>query len=110
MKTAIIFVLLLALGAAAYFTKPSEAMFQQYLIAQSTQGDNGVLQAGWDQFQAERYLKHCTFNDHVLWVDVQTDGRTAYSGAFNHWFSRAKVAGDVNNMKQQISGVQIDKK
>lgn len=102
MKSAIIFLLLLALGAAAFFTKPSQADFRQYIVDQKTHADKGILQVGWDQFQADQFVKACTFNDRIFWISVQKDGQTVYTGAFSHWFNHGQVANDVNKAKSTI--------
>jgi hypothetical protein len=105
MKTALIFVLLFALGAAAFFTRPSQSDFKQFITDQKTHGDTGVLKTGWDQFQADRFVKNSTFNDRLLWVDVQLNGKTIYTGAFSHWFNRAQVAAELNGVEQKVDSV-----
>jgi len=107
MKSALIFVLLVALGAGAYMTKPTEADFKQYITDQKTHGDNGVLKATWDQYQADRFVKSCVFNNRIFWLDVQQNGTTVYSGAFNHWFNRAQISADVSGVQQKIDSVKL---
>lgn len=102
MKSAIIFLLLLALGAAAFFTKPSQADFKQYIVNQKTGSDKGLLKVGWDQLQADQFVNSCTFNNRFFWVDVQKDGKTVYTGAFAHWFNHAQVANDVSKVKDDV--------
>lgn len=106
MKSAIIFLLLVALLAAAALSKPSQEDFQRYMTAKSTQGDTNVLKAGWDQYQAESYVKSCTFNNRILWMDVQKDGKTIYTGAFAHWFNRDTVAAEMKNVKDDVKGIK----
>jgi hypothetical protein len=103
MKSAIIFVLLVALVSAAAFTKPSQDDFQRFIVAKSTQGDTGILKTAWDQAQADAFMKQCTFNNRVLWVSVQQNGQTIYTGAFGHWFNRAEVSKDVNKVKDDVN-------
>jgi hypothetical protein len=110
MKSALIFVLAVALGAAAFFTRPSQGDFQRFITDQSTRGDAGVLKTGWDQLKADQFVKNCTFNDRLLWVDVQQNGKTVYSGAFSHWFSRATMAQDVNIIGQKIDSIKLTTK
>ena len=106
MKSAIIFLLLMALLGAAALTKPSEEDFKRFIVAKTTQGDSNILKAGWDQFQADEFVKKCTFNNRILWTSVQQDGKTIYTGAFSHWFNRDEVAKRVNAVKQDVRAMK----
>lgn len=106
MKSAIILLLLLALGAAAFFTKPSQDDFKRYIVAQKTGSDKGILKVGWDQLQADQYVNACTFNNRFFWIDIQKDGKTVYTGAFAHWFNHAQVANDVNKVKDSVHSLE----
>jgi hypothetical protein len=87
MKFMLIIVLLIALAAAAFFTRPSQAAFQDYYVAQATAGDSGLLKTTLDKTVATQYAKNAfTFNDHLLYVTVTKDGATVFTGAFGHWF------------------------
>lgn len=107
MKSFIIVVLFVALLAAAFFTRPTQADFDRYITQQKTAGQTNLIKEGWAQIQANQYVQGCTFNDRLLWVDVQRNGRTIYTGAFGHWFNRAQVAGDVDAAKEKIDSVQL---
>jgi hypothetical protein len=106
MKSAIIFVLLLALLGAAALTRPGEDDFKRFIVAKSTQNDSNILKAGWDQFQADEFVKKCTFNNRILWTSVQQDGKTIYTGAFSHWFNRDEVAKRVKTVKQDVGAIK----
>jgi hypothetical protein len=117
MKSAIIFLLLVALLGAATFTKPSEDDFKRFVVAKATQADSNIIKAGWDQYQADSFVKNCTFNNRILWMNVQQDGKTIYTGAFSHWFNRAdvakqmnKVKGDVEVLKDKVESIKIETK
>lgn len=107
MKTFIILLLSVALLAAAFFTRPSQADFGRYINEQKTAGQSGLLKTTWAQVQADQFVQGCTYNDRFLWVDVQRGGQTIYTGAFGHWFNRASVSADVNAVKQKIDSVQM---
>jgi hypothetical protein len=116
MKSAIIFVLLLALLGGAALSRPTQDSFKQYITAKYTQGDKGLLTTGWDQFRADDFFKSCTFNNWILWTDVQKDGKTIYTGVFSTWFSRADIAKELqkvenaaNSAKQQVDQVKNGK-
>ena len=106
MKSAIIFLLLIALLAAAALTKPSEEDFKRFIVARTTQGDSNILKAGWDQYQSDEFVKKCTFNNRILWLSVQQDGKTIYTGAFSHFFNRDEVAKRVNTVKQDAGAIK----
>jgi len=106
MKSAIIFVLLLALLGAAALTRPREEDFKRFVVAKATQNDSNIIKAGWDQYQADEFIKKCTFNNRFLWTSVQQDGKTIYTGAFSHWFNRAEVAKHVQAMKDDATAVK----
>jgi len=106
MKSAIIFVLFLLLIGAAALTRPGEEDFKRFIVAKSTQNDSNILKAGWDQYQAEDFVKKCTFNNRILWTSVQQDGKTIYTGAFSHWFNRDEVAKRVNAAKQDAEAIK----
>jgi hypothetical protein len=106
MKSFIIIVLLVALGAAAYFTRPSKEQFADYIVQQSTKGDTNVFSAGWDKMRAESFVDGIDFKDRLLWVDVQQNGQTIYTGAFSHWFNRATVQADIDSAKQKAQAVE----
>ena|SRR5690242_20332486 len=106
MKTAIIFLLSVALLAAAFFTKPSEADFKRYIVEKQTQGDSNVLKAGWDQLQAEDFVKECTVSNRILWTDVKKDGKTVYTGAFAHWFNRSQISNDLKKLENKAEKVK----
>ena len=103
MKSAIIFVLLIALVAAAALTKPGEDDFKRFIVGQSTQSDSNILKAGWDQYKADEFIKKCTFNNRILWTTVQQDGKTIYTGAFSHWFNRDEVAKHIQTVEKDAA-------
>ena len=106
MKSTIIFLLTLALLAAAFFTKPSADDFKRYIVQKQTQGDSNVLKAGWDQFQADEFVKECTISNRVLWTDVKKDGKTVYTGAFAHWFNRSEISSDLKKIENKAEKVK----
>ena len=81
MKSFIILVLLAALSAAAFFTRPSEASFRDMMAQKSTSDDTHVLSRFFDQVRGKTLADGCVFNDRLLYVSVQKDGKTAYTGA-----------------------------
>ena len=85
-KSLIILVLAVALSAGAFLSRPKPAEFKPFIkqkIEQDAKSLGGKLMAG---FQVDHYVDSCTINDRLLWVSVQRDGKTVYTGAFNHWW------------------------
>ena len=100
MKSFIILVLLVALGAAAFFTRPSEANFKEFVVQQSTTADrNFFLERPSTRRAPQRFVDGCTFNDRLLWVSVQKDGKTLYTGAFSHWFNNGAFVDGVHQIE-----------
>ena len=91
MKTFLIMILSFALAGGAWLSKPSE----QSLRAMVKQKAEAELKADRTVFDvilkkkdpAEQLLSELRFKDHVLWVTVERDGKTVYTGAFNTWFA-----------------------
>ena len=93
MKTILILVLSAALVASAYFTRPTQADFKEYADKTLFPPSGSVLaQLGRDA-KLQSFLNDCHFKDRYLWVEVEKDGKLAYTGAFSHWFDRTGAAG-----------------
>ena len=101
MKTAIIIVLFVLLLAGAFLSRPSQADFNRYIAEQTTGTDTNFLAVNWDKFQADQFVQRCTFKDRWLWVDVQKDDKTIYTGAFGHWFNHAQIGKNVKAVGQK---------
>jgi hypothetical protein len=92
MKSLIILVLLIALGAAAFFTRPSEADFQGWYRQQAQSKDSGILDSIFNPSSPSTYLKQATYKNYLLFANIEYNGQTQYTGAFSHWFKRAAPA------------------
>lgn len=79
MKTLLILILLAALGGAMAFTRPTEADFKGYLLSKAAQGSEREIVA---------FIGGTQFNNRILWISVEQDGKTLYIGALSHWFAR----------------------
>lgn len=102
MKSLIITVLLAALLAAAFFTRPNQDDFKRYIVNQQTKSDTNIVQKAIDEEIAKKTADGCTFRDRYLWVDVKQDGKTVYTGAFAHWFNRGEVKTQVKTDLQKL--------
>jgi hypothetical protein len=92
MKTAIIILLLGVILGLAYLTRPSQRSFEtalnQQLQDRAATASATLLPGPID---TESLLKDVVYKDRYLWVDVQKDGKTVYTGAFGHWFEWGKI-------------------
>ena len=81
MKTFLILVLSTALTLAAFMTRPGRREFVLYL-ADRDGGHRSSLE------RAIGTSKHMTFNNRLLWTDIERDGEILYTGAFASFFAR----------------------
>lgn len=71
MKNFLIAFLALSVVVAAFLTRPDQEEFDRY-----ADGAGG---------------RDVEFKDYFLWTTVQKDGRTLYTGVFDHWIDNEKV-------------------
>lgn len=90
MKTLLILLLMLALCAAAFFTRPDKEHFVRHLVQVRTAGVTAPEARAAAEAEARAYTERCAFDDRYLWVDVKRDGQVVYSGVFAHWFKRGQ--------------------
>ena len=89
MKTFIILVLLLLLAVGSWLSKPTQADFTKMIhqtMDEKKKTDLIQLILHGGKSNADTFLDSCKFNDHVLWIDVERDGKKIYTGVFSHWF------------------------
>jgi len=92
MKSFIILILSILLAGGAWLSKPSEqsfrAMVNKKLGAQTSGSDAGEYNIvfGKRKDPAEQFLSECKIKDRVLWMNVEKDGKTIYTGVFATWF------------------------
>ena len=81
MKSALIAILMVALLAAAFFTRPGRREFMLHMLDREGWNPSGIE-------RADRAMKDIQIKDRILWVDVEKDGKVVYTGVFAHWFAR----------------------
>jgi hypothetical protein len=107
MKSLLILALTLALIVALFFTRPHKADFEKFardnkLTDTHTTGGPSIAQKINQQLQTfsspvgisfgdptEEFLKKCTYDNYLLWVNVKKDNQVIYTGAIGHWFQRS---------------------
>ena len=90
-KSLIILILFLALAAGAFLSRPKPSEFKPFIKQQMSQSA-GTIERIWTDAKADAFVDDCTISDRYLWVDVKKDGKTIYTGAFNHWFGSTSPA------------------
>ena len=85
-KSLIILVLALALAAGSFLSRPSPDTFKPFIKQKFEQTAAGVIEKTWADVKADNYARNCTISDRYLWLTVQKDGKTVYTGAFSHWW------------------------
>jgi hypothetical protein len=107
MKSLLILLLVFALAAALFLTRPTKADFEAYIRADGVKIVEGKVSGGktvadtiGDKMRtfassggaskspADLYLEQCTYENRVLWTNVRYNGQLAFTGAVGHWFER----------------------
>ncbi len=96
-KTVLILALSVALLASAFFTRPTEADFREYIGGKFGPSKRNALEKIFRKSRSEAFLDDCTFKDRYLWMEVRKDGQTIYTGAFDHWFERDAMTKIIKN-------------
>jgi hypothetical protein len=92
MKSFIILILSILLTAGPWLSKPSEQSFRDMvnkkLGAETSKSAGGEINIvfGKKTDAAEQFLSECKIKDRVLWMTVEKNGKTIYTGAFATWF------------------------
>lgn len=91
MKAFVVLILVAALAGGAVYTRPTRDDFKKSYIASATRGDANFIETAFNKWHANSFLGDCQFEDRLLWIDVQKDGATVFTGVFGHWFRRSSV-------------------
>jgi hypothetical protein len=103
MKSFLIVILSLALTTAAFFTRPTEADFREF-VADRVPKDRRSLAEKLLRFPspADQATKEMVFKDRYLWVQVEDKtGKVLYTGAFSYWLERG---GNLPERRQPKAG------
>jgi hypothetical protein len=99
MKNFLFIMLSLSLAAVAFFTRPTEDDFKSYVSEKADRGAPAEF-LGERPTAEEGAVDGYVFTDRILWVNVQRDGRTLYTGVFDHWFDHKAVAAKINTIER----------
>jgi hypothetical protein len=91
-KSLVILILAIALAAGSFLSRPKPEEFAPYIKQQMSKSASGPIERFLANNNADSYLKSCTVKDRYLWIAVEKDGKTVYTGAFNHWFGNDPVS------------------
>jgi hypothetical protein len=90
MKTLVILILVVVLCGGAFLSRPNQQQFKAYLTNQYAKGSTNPLSQFLSGARADQFIRGSEFKDRLLWVDVQKDGKTVYTGAFSTWFEHGQ--------------------
>src|SRR5438094_525256 len=97
-KSLLISLLVFALAAAFFLTRPTKADFEKYVHDDKVKIVDGKVTGGQTLAQqigdklhtfvadtanksaADLYLEHCTFENRFFWTNVKFDGKPVYTG------------------------------
>jgi hypothetical protein len=107
MKSLLILLLVVALAAALFLTRPTKADFEKYvrddkvkIVDDKVTGGKTIADTIGDKMRtfaadsvnksaADIYLEQCTFENRVFWTNVRRNGQVVYTGAVGQWFERS---------------------
>jgi hypothetical protein len=89
MKTLLIVILALLLCGGAFLSRPNQQQFKAYLTSRYAKGSTNPVSHFLSGAYADQFIRESEFKDRLLWVDVQKDGKTVYTGAFSTWFEHS---------------------
>ena len=91
MRNFLIIVLGLGLAASAFLTRPDREEFRQYITARLGPKSSNPIEGIASQVALKTATDEVQFKDFYLWTVVQRDGRTLYTGLFDHWIDNEQV-------------------
>ena len=107
MKSLLILLLVFALAAALFLTRPTKADFEKYVRDDKVKIVEGKVSGGKtvadtigekmrtfaadtvNKSAADLYLEQCTFENRFFWTNVRYNGKLVFTGAVGHWFERS---------------------
>ncbi len=105
MKSLLILVLALALSGSAFFTRPTEADFHDYVAKELYPPGGNLIDQFTRDAKVKSFLENAHYKDRYLWVEVERDGKIAYTGAFSHWFDRGNLTKKSAVRSGEVPGV-----
>lgn len=91
MKNFLIIIFALGFAAAAFLTRPDREEFERYVRqrhkAQAGNPIDGILK----EVAVRGEVGGVEYKDFYLWTVVRKDGKTLYTGVFDHWIDNDKV-------------------
>lgn len=91
MKNFLIIVLSLGLAMAAFLTRPDREEFERYVRLNHQPQKGNALDGILKEVAVQNDLDKVEFKDFYLWTVVRKDGKTLYTGVFDHWIDNKKL-------------------
>jgi len=101
MKSLLILILFIALVAAAFLSRPSEASFNDKVKKDRESNPSGLVARISSDVSADLYAQSFHYNDHYLWTSMDRGGKAVYVGLFGHWFG-TDVKEDLKEVKDEV--------
>ena len=105
MKSLLLVIVLAALGAGLYISKPTDPKksFADFLEAKSSEtGNTGFLSKQVSQFEAQQVADSCEYHDNFFWINVTQDGKVIYTNVFHRWFNRGDIKASINQAQTKL--------
>lgn len=91
MKNFLILILALGVSAAAFLTRPDREEFERYLQTRHDSQAGNLADAIPKDVASPGTADGVEFKDFYLWTVVRKDGKTLYTGVFDHWVDNEQV-------------------
>jgi hypothetical protein len=91
MKNFLIIILSLGLAAAAFSTRPDREEFERYVRAEHKADPGNPVDVILKEVAVRGQTDNVQFQDFGLWTVVKKDGKTLYTGMFDHWIDNEKI-------------------
>ena len=91
MKNFLIIVLALGFAGAAFVTRPDAEEFDRYLRARHEAQSGNPVDGILKEVAYRGEVSGVEFKDFYLWTVVRKDGKTLYTGVFDHWVDNEQV-------------------
>ncbi len=91
MKNFLIIVLALGFAASAFLSRPDREEFERYVRARHQPAAGNPVDGIMKEVAVRGTVDGVEFKDFYLWTVVRKDGKTLYTGVFDHWIDNEKV-------------------
>lgn len=91
MKNFLIIVLALGFAGSAFLTGPDREEFERHVRARHKAQAGNPVDGIFKEVAIRGAVDGIEFKDFYLWTVVRKDGKTLYTGVFDHWVDNEQV-------------------